>query len=184
MHFTPARVQNMPDCLRCARDACAYWAGAPGIPGVAAPISFRQVQTNQIQTGIRARPDQKNRHFLRDQRLRYAIQAPEGARCRECKPVAGATMVDGRKAVRAPRWRAGFDQNQSTERGLSQAPTRQSQGTATGEQEGSAVHASIIVRRNYGKVDGGPGGAKRNCHDWSRQTQRCTSNQLVRTRGI
>jgi len=79
---------------------------------------------------------------------------------------------------------AGFDQNQSTERGLSQAPTRQSQGTAAGEQEGSAVHASIRVRRNYGKVDGRPGGAKRNCHDWSRQTQRCTSNQLVRTRGI
>ena len=90
MHFTPGRVQEMPDCLRCARDACAYWAGAVGIPGVAAPISFQQVQTNQIQTGIQARPDQKNCRFLRDQRLRYAIQAPEGARRSQ-----GATMVDG-----------------------------------------------------------------------------------------
>jgi hypothetical protein len=99
---------------------------------------------------------------------------------------AGPGGDNGGRAVRpfAHPDAAGFDQNQSTERGLSQASTRQSQGTATGEREGSAVHALIIVRRNYGQVDGRPGGSKRNCHDRSRQTQRCTSNQLVRTRGI
>jgi hypothetical protein len=104
VHFTPGRVQNMPDCLRCARDACAYWAGAVGIPGVAAPISFRQVQTNQIQTGIQARPDQKN--------ISYGISACDmQSRHRRAQGAVNANRSRGRQwwtgrgAVRAPRWR-------------------------------------------------------------------------------
>ncbi len=142
VHFTPGRVQNMPDCLRCARDACTYWPGAAGIPGVAAPISLPE-----------------------------KLPFPTGSALAICNP---GTEGARRRLRPKPKYRARFEPS----------PDRQSQGTATGEQEGWAVHASIIVRRNYGKVDGGPGGAKRNCHDWSRQTQRCTSNQLVRTRGI
>jgi hypothetical protein len=96
---------------------------------------------------------------------------PTGSALAICNP---GTEGARRRLRPKPKYRARFEPS----------PDRHKAREPTGEQEGWAVHASIIVRRNYGKVDGGPGGAKRNCHDWSRQTQRCTSNQLVRTSGI